>query len=63
MHVNKNIYTFLRYAAIFGNILFIVWITYNGIDEGFGGTLYQKLSYISLVVLLVLNIGLLVRKK
>jgi hypothetical protein len=61
--MNRNFYKLLRYAAILGNILFILWITFNGIDEGFRGTIYQKLSYIGLVSLLILNIGLLYRKK
>lgn len=43
--------------------MFILWMTYNGIDESFKGTTYQKLSYIGLLSLLILNIGLLYRKK
>ncbi len=53
----------MRYVAILGNVMFILWMTYNGIDENFKGTIYQKLSYIGLVSLLILNIGLLYRKK
>ena len=60
--MHKKFYKPLRYLAILGNVLFILWITFNGIDEGFSGTIYQKLSYIGLVSLLVLNIGLLNRK-
>jgi hypothetical protein len=60
--MNRNFYKLLKYAAILGDILFILWITFNGIDEGFKGTIYQKLSYIGLVLLLVLNIGLLNHK-
>lgn len=52
-----------KYLTITGNILFILWVTFNGIDEGFRGTLFQKVSYIGLVILLVLNISLLLRKK
>jgi hypothetical protein len=51
----KLILKLLRYAAIFGNVIFILWITYNGIDEGFRGTPYQIISYIGLVMLLSLN--------
>jgi hypothetical protein len=61
--MDSNFFKLLRYAAIIGNIMFILWITYNGIEEGFKGTVYQKLSYIGLVSLLILNIGLLYRKK
>jgi hypothetical protein len=45
----------LRYAVIAGNILFVLWILYNGISEGFRGTRHEVLSYIGLIVLLVLN--------
>jgi hypothetical protein len=45
----------LRYLALIGNILFILWMTYNGIDEGFSGTIYQKLSYIGLTGLLIVE--------
>jgi hypothetical protein len=58
-----NWYKLFRYLAIFGNLIFILWITYNGIDEGFKGTIYQKISYISLTTLLILNIILLYRRK
>jgi hypothetical protein len=49
-------------AAIMGNGLFILWITYNGINEGFAGTLPEKVSYICLLVLLGLNTVLLARR-
>jgi hypothetical protein len=53
-----------KYLVIIGNVLFILWILYNGIDEGFkGATLAQAASYISLITLLILNIILLFRKK
>jgi len=48
--------------AITGNILFILWVLYNGIDEGFTGTIYQILSFGGLVLLLSLNTVLLLRK-
>jgi len=53
----------LKYLVIIGNLIFILWITYNGIDEGFKGTIYQKISYISLITFLFLDIYLLTRKK
>lgn len=61
--MDRDFYKLLRFAAILGNILFILWISFNAIDEGFKGTIYQKVSYIGLVSLLILNIGLLYRKK
>jgi hypothetical protein len=60
---NINLYDLFKYLAVAGNLLFILWITYNGIDEGFRGTIYQILSYIGLVGLLVLNTALILGKK
>ena len=45
----------LRYIAITGNILFSLWLLYNGIDEGFHATPMQLTAYIGLWVLLALN--------
>jgi hypothetical protein len=62
--MNKNlIFKLLRYAAILGNIIIILWITYNGIDEGFQGTRMQIVSYVSMVLLLSLNTVLLSLKR
>ncbi len=51
-----------RYATILGNFVFMIWVIYNGIDEGFQGTFYQILSYIGLILLLTLNSILLLMK-
>jgi hypothetical protein len=48
-------HTASRYAAMVGNMLFLVWILYNGIDEGFKGTRVEVLSYVALMVLLLFN--------
>ncbi len=48
-------YEFLRHVAIAGNILFVLWILYNGIGEGFRATRPEIASCIGLIVLLVLN--------
>lgn len=48
-------------AAIAGNILFTLWILYNGINEGFQGTTIEKFSYVALMGLLVVNAFLLIR--
>ena len=37
--MRTNLYNLFKYLAIAGNVLFILWVTYNGIDEGFRGTL------------------------
>jgi hypothetical protein len=52
----------LRPLAIVGNALFILWITYNGINEGFAGTGPEIVSYVCLLLLLALNIALLAHK-
>ncbi len=59
----KYFYKLLRYAAIVGNSMYILWILRNGINEGFRGTLVQVVSDIGLVFLLLLNLLLLYRKK
>lgn len=61
--MNRNFYSLLRHAAILGDGIFILGVAFNAIDESFKGTIYQKISYIGLVSLLILNISLLSRKK
>jgi hypothetical protein len=53
----------LRRLAIAGNLLFVLWILYNGMNEGFKGTPPEIVSYIALVLLLGLNTLLLLRKE
>ena len=53
--LSKQFIALLRVAAVSGNILFVLWVTFNGLKEGFSGTIYQKLSYIGLVGLLAIN--------
>ncbi|MBS1490965.1 MAG: hypothetical protein JSS93_10590 [Bacteroidetes bacterium] len=50
-------------GAVVGNILFILWGTYNGINERFRGTLPEKVSYIALALLLLTNTFLIWHKK
>lgn len=53
----------MRFAALAGNTLFILWIIYNGIDEGWKGVrLIEAMSLIGLVILLALNSVLLWKK-
>jgi hypothetical protein len=52
----------LSVAALAGNILFVLWILYNGISEGFQGTLPEKISYITLMGLLLVNTYLITRR-
>jgi hypothetical protein len=51
----------LSLAAIAGNVLFALWILYNGINVGFQGTTIEKFSYAALMVLLAVNAFLLIR--
>jgi len=60
---NISLYTLFKYVAIAGNVVFILWVTYNGIDEGFSGTIFQKMSYVGLMLLLALNTVLILRKE
>jgi hypothetical protein len=59
----NRVSSWLRDAAIAGNVLFILWITRNGINEGFRGTGPEIASYFGLVVLLALNSVLLWRSR
>ena len=52
------VFILFRNLALAGNILFVLWMLYNGIDEGFHGSAYQIISYVSLTLLLALNSGL-----
>lgn len=53
----------LSLLAIVGNILFVLWIMYNGINESFQGTTIEKISYITLMGLLAVNAFLLIRNR
>jgi hypothetical protein len=50
-------------GAVAGNLVFILWILYNGINENFQGTLLEKISYITLMALLAVNSILLLRSR
>jgi len=52
---NKTLTALMRSAAIAGNILFVLWMTFNALKEGFSGTVYEKISYAGLICLLALN--------
>jgi len=52
----------LRYVAIAGNALFILWIIFNAIDSGFSGTVPEKISFAALLIVLALNIYFLTPK-
>jgi hypothetical protein len=52
----------IRYATMSGNILIIFWILFNAMDEGFKGTLPEKISFIVVLSLLAANTWLLFNK-
>ena len=55
MNQHSQMYRSLRFAAISGNIIFVLWILRNGINEGFSGTPLEIAPYVGLMLLLVLN--------
>jgi hypothetical protein len=54
-------YNLLKRGVIFVNIAYILWILYNGIDEGFRGSIVSVVAPFGLVLLLIINIILLSR--
>lgn len=53
-------YKILRYLVVFGDVMFILWILYNAIDEGFKGVgSVEAVALSSLIMLLIFNIALL----
>jgi hypothetical protein len=59
----KDLIILLRYAAISGNILFILWVSFNAMDEGFQGTPAEKISGVGLIGLLAINCFLILNSK
>ncbi|HEY2583023.1 MAG TPA: hypothetical protein VGI43_14515 [Mucilaginibacter sp.] len=59
---NQNFMLLLKYAALTGNVLFVLWVSFNAIDEGFKGTLPEKFSYVGLMGLLAVNSFLILTK-
>jgi hypothetical protein len=51
----KNAQLLMRFMAVFGNLLFILWIIYNAIHEGLRGTMPEIISCLFLICLLALN--------
>jgi len=62
MNLNSQVYRSLRFAAIAGNILCVLWILRNGINERFIGTPIEIVSYTGLMILLLLNTFCLYRR-
>ncbi len=53
----------LSQLVVTGNVVFVLWLLFNGIDEGFRATPLQLVSYLSLTILLALNSYLILTKK
>ncbi len=54
----------LRYLALVGNAVFILWIAWNGIDEGTRSVgRMEIISLMSLLILLSLNFFLLFKQR
>ena len=47
--------------AVVGNALFVAWLLFNAIDDGFRGTLPEMVSALALIALLALDSALLIR--
>jgi hypothetical protein len=61
--MNKQIITqIFKFGAVCGNILFVLWVLFNAMDEGFSGTMPEKLSGIFLIGLLITNTVLVLSK-
>ncbi len=63
MKKEPPIIKFLRYLVIIGNGVFVLWILYNGMEEGFKANPVQIVSYLSLIFLLILNTFFLFRSQ
>lgn len=61
----KNMQTMLilKKMAIAGNIIFVLWILFNGMNEGFKGTMVEKFSYAALIGLLSINFIILLNSR
>ena len=49
----------LKAGAVCGNAIFIFWGMYNGMNEGFNGTVVERYSFLGLISLLSMNCFLL----
>ena len=55
----KPLILLLKYAAIVGNIVLLLWFSFTRINEEFKGSIYQKFSSVGLIGLLITTIFLL----
>jgi len=57
-----KLYDILFYIALIGDVAYILFLLYNGIDDGFKFNL-QSIAPIGMIILLILNIILLFLKR
>jgi hypothetical protein len=55
--------SWLERLAVAGNAVFVAWIVFNAVDEGFRGTLPEIVSALGLIALLGLNTALLIGRR
>lgn len=53
----------IRRLAVTSNLLFVLWILYNGVNEDFQAKPVEVVSYVALMILLLLNAFLLSRSR
>jgi hypothetical protein len=63
MNNNSSIYKTIKYLALAGNALYILWILYNAVDSGFQDKPVQIVALTGLLILLILNILLIYNNK
>ena len=56
---NKQLILLIKSAAIVGNLILLFWFSCNRIHEEFKGSIFQKISSVGLIGLLVITIFLL----
>lgn len=55
--------TVIKYVALIGNGLYILWVILKGVSQGFQWTPAQIMTYVFLLFLMGINIFLLVSKE
>lgn len=53
---NNQFILLVKYPLIIGNIILLFWFSFNRISEEFKGSIYQKISSVGLIGLLIITI-------
>ena len=59
----QKYFKLIRNIAITGNAVYVLWILFNAIDDGFKASLVEIVSCVGLVALLITNTVLLIGYK